>query len=688
MLKCSLNRTTHLFVALIVLGLGAASASGCGLFVRGEDDNGNGNGNGNGNDNGENGDEITIFDVRDPARRAALDSLEDLVLEDLIVTAVRSYTYQGDSRHDIFVQHPDGGPYSAIQLWSVPVSPDPGDVLRVTGTYDSYFGMDQLRAVTFEVTGTADVPEPEVFDEPADLATDGGASYTHQSVLVRVENVSVTEPRFPGSDGEWRGDFQVDGDLVVGPLFRHEYANPVEGDLFSSITGVLSFSFDESRLQPRFNEDMVFIDGTIPGPGEPVDVTIRDVRDPELRAEMGDGPFTVEGTVTARRPRGGRYDLWIQSANAGPWDGIMLHNADTDAEPGDLIEVTGSYDQYYGNDQLEDITAVTVLDSGGPVPEPLLVDPETIATASDDAFSYQSLLLRVADVAVTEFPIEGDEATWTGDFRVDGELVVGTYFQHDYDPELADEFQSIAGVLRHARGENRLEPRFNEDIIFEDGSSPGEEPDPDPTVVSIREVRDPELRAELGDGPFTVEGIVTARRPRHAQFDLWIQTADDPGPWDGILIYNAATIASPGDLIRVTGSYDQFAGMDQLRNVSVEVLDTPGLPDPIVVEPGLIETDSDEAFSYQALLLRVENTEGLEVTEFPIDGDHESREGDFRVNDGLVVSMYFAPDYEVDTDDRFESITGVLHHTYSEHRLAPRIDEDIVFDDGTSPPRE
>jgi hypothetical protein len=75
----------------------------------------------------------------------------------------------------------------------------------------------------------------------------------YESVLVRVENVEVTNPD-PGFY-----NLEVDGVLLVEPFFM-ELGQHAMGTVFTSITGPLMYSFEAFRIRPRTQADLVVND--------------------------------------------------------------------------------------------------------------------------------------------------------------------------------------------------------------------------------------------------------------------------------------------------------------------------------------------------------------------------------------------------------------------------------------------
>ena len=131
-------------------------------------------------------------------------------------------------------------------------------------------------------TESGRVVAPVVVDA-AMLARDSGGTNPYEGVLVRIQNVSVTQTCVEATNGRDFGNFLVTGNVFMGNSFNYDYngdsvstsmcdmpnidcscagmSRPNDmrmiGDTFSSITGVMNFSFDDLRLEPRGNDDIV-----------------------------------------------------------------------------------------------------------------------------------------------------------------------------------------------------------------------------------------------------------------------------------------------------------------------------------------------------------------------------------------------------------------------------------------------
>jgi hypothetical protein len=188
----------------------------------------------------------TIYQLQDPDDpvRPAEGTL--VSIEAVVVTAVQT----GGS---FWVQAPAGGPYSGLFVRAErPQGVSIGDVVDVVGTLSERFGLTNVVLESVAVVGFVDPPEPAVVlvDDLAQAVT----AELWESVLVRVEDVTVTRsnPDFPDDYGE----FLLEDVLRVDDWLYLIEPDPAFGDAFTSITGVLNYSFGNFKLEPRFAQDV------------------------------------------------------------------------------------------------------------------------------------------------------------------------------------------------------------------------------------------------------------------------------------------------------------------------------------------------------------------------------------------------------------------------------------------------
>ena len=560
--------------------------------------------------------------------------------------------------------------------------------MNVHGQVYEYFGKTQLTADLVEVVNPAGTIPTPVVVAAADVATGGADAETYEGVLVELRDVENVEDPVLGTDGQDRGDFRVNeaglpSGLIVGHAFFDDYDGQV-GDGFSSLVGVLDWSFDESRLETRGNEDITFTDGTHPEPPVAGVVTIQELQDESLPTHPAEGAgVEVQGVVVVA-VRG--LDLWVMDPAGGPFSGIAARLPGDGSIPapavGTLVNVTGTYDEFFFRSQLQ----VSALAEQGPgtVPAAEVLTPDELATGAATAERWEGVLVEVRSVENTQDPVPGSDGVDRGDFRVQafggtGGVIVGHAMPTDYAGSVGDRFQSIVGVLDFSFDEFRLEPRGNDDVTFEDGTHPS----PNVTTTTVYAIQDGTIAAGSN---VHVEGVVvTAVRANGSFFVM------DPagGPYSGVYVFKPAAVVLPaiavGDVVDLDGATSEYFDLTELEVTAATVTGTAPVPAPAVVTPDDIRTGSATAEQWEGVLVTVED---VQVTEANVLENGADR-GAFRVapvpgdgtpGDDLLVDDLFPYAYTASRtlDDVFASITGIVDYSFSNYRLQPRGDSDLV----------
>ncbi|WAS96139.1 hypothetical protein [Nannocystis punicea] len=191
--------------------------------------------------------EHTIYEIQE----GTLPVQTPVLVKGAIVTSPLTFKKDG-----FFIQDPMGGEHSGIYVYigAKAVTVEPGDVVDVEGVYDEYYESSQIEVsdpAKIVVTGNGAVPAPEVVSA-ADVATGGPLQENYEGVLVTVENVQVAAANM------MFGDFELTDGLFVDDIFfaKVDWTLPKAGDTFTSLTGPLTFGFEESRLLPRTAADI------------------------------------------------------------------------------------------------------------------------------------------------------------------------------------------------------------------------------------------------------------------------------------------------------------------------------------------------------------------------------------------------------------------------------------------------
>ncbi len=168
--------------------------------------------------------------------------------------------------------------------------------------------------------------------------------------------------------------------------------------------------------------------------------------DPSGNSPMSGQTVTTSGVVTATRVGG-----FIISDGPGAWHGVSVFTYRGGPAIGDSVQVTGRVQEVSGMTQLGAITSYQLLSTGH------IVAPFAVAVVDAGQEAYESVLLSIGPVIVTEVPTDG---TWV----VDSLLVCDDMSDYVYFPDVGDELDSVVGVLFYAGGVFKLEPRCTSDI--------------------------------------------------------------------------------------------------------------------------------------------------------------------------------------------------------------------------------
>jgi hypothetical protein len=177
-----------------------------------------------------------------------------------IVTAMKG----GGASHSMWIQETGASEFGGIQVYfgAVPLpSVAIGNTVTASGTYTEYFGVSMIHqsptVTVVDVSSAA--PDPILVSTPAGIATGGDLAEALEGMLVNVTNVAVTNsnPDAPSNFDE----FQVTGSLRVDDLLLDGVDNGAPsyavGTTFTSISGILHYTFSNTKLEPRSAADLV-----------------------------------------------------------------------------------------------------------------------------------------------------------------------------------------------------------------------------------------------------------------------------------------------------------------------------------------------------------------------------------------------------------------------------------------------
>ncbi len=286
--------------------------------------------------------------------------------DDSVVVAVEgTVAWQPSFSDDLFIQDETAG----IQVYAAAADVRdlglvPGDRVIVVGEVDLRFGEPQITNVSaLMVQGSGDAPTPV----PTTAESINAGAVGHQLVSVEGATVTAVEVlqygnQFVTLTNAAGNEFGVYADSRTGV----EAALWTVGGVYD-VTGVVGFDSRyayANRIEVRGTEDVV------PG-DQPISIA-------EAKAAEAGTEVSIAGTVIAQPSFGD--ELFIQDATGG----IQIYARDGDVrtlglEPGDVVRVTGTTEDRFGERQLTSVTYLAVIGSGA-APTPTVVTPAEIAS--------------------------------------------------------------------------------------------------------------------------------------------------------------------------------------------------------------------------------------------------------------------------------------------------------------------
>jgi predicted extracellular nuclease len=402
--------------------------------------------------------------------------------------------------------------------------------------------------------------------------------------------------------------------------------------------------------------------------GEPEGTTIYDIQ----MGSVAPGLVTISDVVVVSPVQVEDGVMVVQEPEGGPYSGILVFlYADVVAgvplSPGDVVTITGEYDEFFDESQIT-VTSVDGVDvSGtGAIPAPIDVDPGDVVVGASTAESYEGVPVCLSNVVAT------DATNQYGDFHVDDDMAVTNLFLFG-TPDFLDvlpgtSFARLCGPIRFTFGEYKIAPR--------------EAADYDATLVGCAEAATPTTIYDVQQGMFEpddlvrIDDVVVTTPWSFDQQQFWVQ---DPagGQYSGIQVYMPMAggfVPTPGDQVTLCGVYDEFFDQSQIQVVGPGDITAAGngpVPAPEVLASSVIAGGA-MAEAWEGVLVRIEDatvsTAANMFGEWEVD--------DVLLLDDLFFTMMSWPTPSVGTN--YASITGVLVYSFNNYKLAPRTAADLV----------
>jgi predicted extracellular nuclease len=178
---------------------------------------------------------------------------------------------------------------------------------------------------------------------------------------------------------------------------------------------------------------------------------------------------TFTGIVTANGyySSGNSNRFFVSDPAGGAWKGVFVFSYDYTVSVGDEVEVSGEVQEYYGLTEIGNLTGVTVLSTGNPVPAAIPVATGDLLAPSTGE-PYEGCLVKISDVTVTQGPTTYGE--WyvndgSGECQIDDAI-----FTYD-SPSVGDTFASITGAVDYSYDEYGINPRDADDFSTSGGDT-------------------------------------------------------------------------------------------------------------------------------------------------------------------------------------------------------------------------
>ena len=577
----------------------------------------------------------SIYDIQSGA---ILDG-ETVQLNNVVVTT--AVTSEGDG---FFVQDEGGGEYSGIYVYTATASGDfselalVGNKISLSGVVTEYYDYTELTvssAENIQITGEADVV--------ADVVADVSDWELYEGCLVTLENQTAI------SGVNNYGEIDLSAGIPMDNLFFNFDAD--YGAEFGSVTGVISYGFEQFKINPRTESDLV---GYVPGEG-PAAVTLAEIQ----QGDYENRTVTVENVVAVTDLVSDHF--WVQDAGGGEWGGMYVYvgpwiETPVTVSAGDVLNITGSVSEYYDLTELTLDTAedLTVVSSDG---TPTAV---SLSSAPSNWENYESVLVTLENVSVS------DDVDQYGQYPLDFNILLGNDL---YSPTASngDTFESLTGLVYYSYGEFKLLPRDADDMSGSTNNDGGDNGSGNNgTEATIYDIQNGTITT--GSEVSVSGAIVTAVLSNGNLFVM------DPagGAYSGLVIYPAgATLtASIGDEVSFSGEVVEYYGKTEVSVSDSANFTVTGTG---TVSPEVISAVPSDWELYEGVLV----TLGAAVTtddpdqygESPLDMD----------NDG-VVDIYldnYLYDAAVPSGTSFISITGVVDYSYGSFRVMPRDANDL-----------
>lgn len=366
---------------------------------------------------------VTIYEIQ--GQTSASPYVNQIIITHGIVTAI--------SFNGFYIQDGNGA-WNGVFVYNNTYSPSMGDDVTLTAKVQEYYEMTELSNVTSFTVQSSGNPLPE----PVVITAVEAQSESYESVLAKVENVTVTE--LPDQYGIWTAKDQNNDDLRVDDDI-YLYTPTMSEEL--TLIGIMTYTFDEHKLNPRSIDDII-------GGSAGQEVSIYDIQGQGAASPYDGQVLSTSGIVT-----GVAFNGYVIQDGTGAWNGLFVFDSDNIPVIGDEVKVTGEVQEYYDMTELGYISAYSVESQGNQLPAVV-----AITALQSNMEDYESVLVQVQNVEVTELPDQ--YGVWRGIDGQGADMVMDDDM-YSYTPAIGDHL-TITGVMLYGFGEYKLNPRMADDI--------------------------------------------------------------------------------------------------------------------------------------------------------------------------------------------------------------------------------
>jgi len=306
-----------------------------------------------------------------------------------VVTAGTGETPDG-SGLSIYIQ--DGqGQYSGINVYAPDNTVSRGDSIEVVGTTKEYYGkteIENVTSITVLATGVS-LPDPEI------LTLDQSDWEPWEGVLIQIQSVTVSND--DAGYGEWEVSDGTNTFRIDNSYSDHYTYSPTVNDLIGYITGPLNYSYDNYKLIPRDDDDIV-LGG---GPPSVTDISINPSSPTESDEVTVSASITDDGTVASAtltyNAGSGDTDVAMNNTSGDNYSAIIPAQT-----AGTTIAFTITAVDNENNSTTSNEGSYLVISSGGSITSiydiQYVSDPET-----DDASPLNGQTVSISGIVTAEF---------------------------------------------------------------------------------------------------------------------------------------------------------------------------------------------------------------------------------------------------------------------------------------------